>query len=61
MVDKNTVIITALLVLGLLEGWALWLGHNGTILAAVVGILGIVVGVPAGFKVKERMINTSSE
>ncbi len=54
MEDKTIIIIVAMVLLATLMAHALNLGMDGTLLAGVIGILGIVVGVPAGFKYQER-------
>lgn len=53
MEDKTLIIVVALVILAAIEITALILGYNGTLLAGVIGILGLVVGVPAGIKYKE--------
>jgi hypothetical protein len=53
MEDKTCIIIVALVMLTIIEICALLLGYDGAILAAVVGIMGVVAGVPAGVKIQE--------
>ena len=54
MEDKTIIIIVAMVLLAALEICAMILGINGVALAAVIGIFGVVVGVPAGVKYQER-------
>lgn len=42
---KTNVIITGIICLTALEGLALYLGYDGYILAAVVGVIGAAIGV----------------
>ncbi len=47
MKDQAVVTIIALGFLALIMCWALYLGYDGTLLAGVIGIFGVVVGYKA--------------
>jgi hypothetical protein len=53
MEDKSIITLAALILLSLIELYALSLGMDGTLLAAVVGIFAFAVGVPVGVKYQE--------
>ncbi len=51
MTEKKTetdwkVVLGSIIVLGALEAYALYLGHNGVILAGVMAIIGFAIGLP---------------
>lgn len=53
---KSNIIITAILAIAGLMGWALYLGHNGQLLLAIVaviaGLAGLVTPTPKILKLK---------
>jgi len=54
MEDKTIITLAALVLLAIMEIYALSQGVNGTLLAAVVGIFAFVVGVPIGVKYQQN-------
>lgn len=42
------ILIVAMVVVGALEGYALYLGHNGLLLTSAIGVICVLAGVKAG-------------
>lgn len=54
MEDKTIITLVALIMLCVIEVCAISNGIDGTLLSVVIGIFGAVVGVPIGYKLKEK-------